>query len=229
MLAIQRENPQAFIKGNINRLKSGQVLRIPDRRQIASITVREAIADVSRQNNEWSSGRRVAQLDATRISSPVTPKAPSSDSAGKLAIVTGDSVVGQGQDLGGGDAGSNPGLQNELAMTREQLDQASRENSELRSRLQSLDEQVATLERLLVVKEDQLAALQERELDVESPINSSSVNTLAQSELAQPEPVMSSDETDYQGQKFGIMSFLFSNPLFLAVLGIIPFGGALYL
>ena len=35
MLAIQRNNPQAFVGNNINRLKSGAVLRIPDRRLLS--------------------------------------------------------------------------------------------------------------------------------------------------------------------------------------------------
>ena len=42
MLAIQRDNPQAFMDNNINRLKSGEVLRIPDRRDIERTSHREA-------------------------------------------------------------------------------------------------------------------------------------------------------------------------------------------
>ena len=43
MLAIQDLNPDAFIGGNINRMKSGQVLRLPDAEQISRRSQAEAI------------------------------------------------------------------------------------------------------------------------------------------------------------------------------------------
>ena len=68
MLALQRANPEAFINGNINLLKAGHFLRIPDRREIMQETIASAIAEVRVQNQEFEDYRsgRVAQLDATR-------------------------------------------------------------------------------------------------------------------------------------------------------------------
>ena len=63
MLALQEENPHAFINGNINRLKSHQVLRIPNEQQIRSIGISAAIAEVARQNRALPSA--TAQIDAT--------------------------------------------------------------------------------------------------------------------------------------------------------------------
>ena len=51
MLAILDLNPNAFVGGNINRLKSGQVLRLPTDAQIKSRSQAEALAQVSEQNN----------------------------------------------------------------------------------------------------------------------------------------------------------------------------------
>ncbi len=204
MLAIQRGNPQAFIDNNINRLKSGQVLRIPSRSDITRLTVREAVADVSRQNREWRGRSQVAQLDATRRTSSVSRDSRKSVD-GKLAIVSGDASTGRGQDLGGDTAGGNAVLQTELAMTREQLDKLSRENAELNSRLKDLDDQIATLKRLVAMKDDQMAALQ------------------SQSGSVPPVPMQRQSETV---AKPGMMDTLFGNPLLLLLLALVPLGGA---
>lgn len=53
MLAIQDLNPNAFIGGNINRMLSGQVLRLPNEAQIGQRSQAEAIAQVAQQNAAW--------------------------------------------------------------------------------------------------------------------------------------------------------------------------------
>ena len=206
MLAIQRDNPQAFVDNNINRLKSGEVLRIPDRRAIERMTPREAMSSVARQNRDWyeSQGQRVAQLDATRRSS-VRPESSGSGPDGQLNIVASDSSAGKGQDLGGDSSASNAAIQTELAMTREQLDKLTRENTELTSRLKDLDDQIATLKRLATLKDDQLAALQIQ---------------ITQAEQSKAEAVAQARNTSDQG----IMGMLFGNPLLLILLAIFPLG-----
>ncbi|WP_067520882.1 FimV/HubP family polar landmark protein [Endozoicomonas ascidiicola] len=245
MVAIQRANPQAFIDDNINRLKTGQVLRIPSRNQITSIAMGEAISDVSRQNSEWAGRSQVAQIDATRVTSPVAEDKRTTNSDGTLAIVTPDGSTGRGQDLGGGSVENEAGLQTELAMTREQMDKVSRENAELKSRLGSLDEQIETLERLLVVKEDQLAALQNQgDLQPEESLQPDESLQPQEADLGVvvnepppapkpepmpeplPEPVA---PDDFQMEKTGFVSFLLGNPILLAALGVLPFGAAILL
>ncbi|MCF5616173.1 FimV/HubP family polar landmark protein, partial [Pseudomonas syringae] len=58
MLAIQALNPDAFIGGNINRLKKGQVLRLPSPQQTTALPQPQAVTEVSRQYTEWRGGRR---------------------------------------------------------------------------------------------------------------------------------------------------------------------------
>ena len=50
MIAIQSLNPEAFADGNINRLLTGQVLRIPTKGEISAFDAESAFAEVSRQN-----------------------------------------------------------------------------------------------------------------------------------------------------------------------------------
>ena len=66
MLAIQDQNPNAFIGGNINRLKRGEVLRIPSLDQIRSRSRAEANRVVAQQNQEFQSPRTVDATDTAQ-------------------------------------------------------------------------------------------------------------------------------------------------------------------
>lgn len=159
MLAIQDLNPDAFIGGNINRMKSGQVLRLPDEQQIRSRSNAEAIAQVSEQNAAWREGRAVAsrQLDATRRTT--AGAAPATAEAGdSLKLVAAEA----GQATRGSDTGSagSKALADKLAVTQESLDSTRRENAELQSRVGDLQSQLDKLQRLVELKDSQLAKMQ---------------------------------------------------------------------
>lgn len=83
MIALFRANPAAF-NGNINRLRSGAVLRIPELADIEAISTGEATQEVVRQTAEWSGAQQpeqVAQEEANRlrlVTPEETPVAPSS-------------------------------------------------------------------------------------------------------------------------------------------------------
>jgi len=158
MLAIQALNPEAFIGGNINRLKVGQVLRLPDQQQVATIPQPQAIAKVAEQNAAWRQGRSLPvaarQVDATRRSR--AGATPSKVEAGdKLSLVSGSSKSGSK-----GAAGDSKALSNKLAVTQESLDTTRRDNAELKSRMTDLQSQLDKLQRLIQLKNDQLAKMQ---------------------------------------------------------------------
>ena len=162
MLAIQALNPDAFIDGNINRLKTGQVLRMPDQAQSTSMRQPKAIAEVAAQNTAWRQGRRYVakpaagqqQLDATkRVRGEATSSQPARDN---LSLVSAES----GKARGKGAAGDAKALNNKLAVTQENLDTTRRDNAELKSRISDLQSQMDKLQRLIELKNNQLAKLQ---------------------------------------------------------------------
>ena len=57
MLGLLRANPEAFVNNNINNLKTGYVLRVPDRDELTSISSAEARQQASAQYNEWRQAR----------------------------------------------------------------------------------------------------------------------------------------------------------------------------
>ncbi|MDX1297652.1 MAG: FimV/HubP family polar landmark protein [Pseudomonas sp.] len=159
MLAIQDLNPDAFIGGNINRLKSGQVLRLPNEQQIQVRAHSEAIAQVLEQNTAWREGRSVSarQLDATKRTSAAA--APAKVEAGdSLKLVAADS----GKATAGSDKGAadSKALNDKLAVTQESLDSSRRENDELKGRMTDLQSQLDKLQRLIQLKDSQMAKLQ---------------------------------------------------------------------
>ncbi|MGF6202771.1 FimV/HubP family polar landmark protein [Pseudomonas laurylsulfatiphila] len=162
MLAIQALNPDAFIDGNINRLKTGQVLRMPDQAQSTNLPQPKAISEVAAQNKAWRQGRRYVakpgagqqQLDATNRAR--TDVAPTQAAGDKLSLVSAES----GKNRGKGPAGDAVALSNKLAVTQESLDTSRRDNAELKSRVADLQSQMDKLQRLLELKNNQLAKLQ---------------------------------------------------------------------
>ncbi len=73
MIALYRSNPDAF-GGNINVLRRGSVLRVPEADQIAALNQKEAMGEVHRQMDAWrSSGGGAAAAASSGHLRLVTP------------------------------------------------------------------------------------------------------------------------------------------------------------
>ncbi|MBT8112727.1 MAG: hypothetical protein KJO47_03515, partial [Gammaproteobacteria bacterium] len=71
MIAIQQANPNAFGRNNINLLKKGAVLRIPDAVEAQSVSTADARQKISQQNALWREYRgNVSQTAATNVDAP---------------------------------------------------------------------------------------------------------------------------------------------------------------
>ncbi|MFN3358855.1 MAG: FimV family protein, partial [Pseudomonas sp.] len=189
MLAIQALNPGAFIDGNINRLKTGQVLRLPDTVQSTALPQPRAIAEVRAQNEAWRQGRRAAnnpaagkqQLDATKRAQ--AGNAPSTTNAqDNLSLVSAEAARKGGK----GKAGDGQVLSDKLAMTQEQLDTTRRDNEELKSRAADLQSQLDKLQKLIQLKNDQLARLQAEKADPAAQATTAMPAQLASDPAATP-------------------------------------------
>lgn len=69
MLALYRTNPSAFID-NINRLKEGAILRIPDSDEIGAMTRSEAFAEAQRQHDQYGAGNASVAAVQLRLVPP---------------------------------------------------------------------------------------------------------------------------------------------------------------
>ena len=77
MIAILRANPDAFVDGNINALRTGVTLRVPTAEDMASITPGEAAAEFARHEEAWRNrGRTGSAIPAPGPGAPARPAAP---------------------------------------------------------------------------------------------------------------------------------------------------------
>ncbi|MCK7494744.1 MAG: hypothetical protein MZW92_29150 [Comamonadaceae bacterium] len=53
MIALLRANPQAFYKDNVNILRAGKILTVPDREQMAAVPHRQAAREFQAQYDAW--------------------------------------------------------------------------------------------------------------------------------------------------------------------------------
>lgn len=167
MMAIYNSNRQAFSRQNINGLRRGEVLRLPSAEQIDALTRQQAIQAVALQNEAWKNGTaaplQASEATAEQEAEPVVAEqsymklassAPSSDASPSGASAGADDAVDAPAEV--------EGVRSELVAAQEKLDRTSRENEELDSRLDDLEEQVDTLGKLVELKDSQMAALQAR-------------------------------------------------------------------
>lgn len=164
MLALQDLNPDAFIGGNINRLKRGEVLRVPTRDQIQSRTRAEATRIVSQQNQEFQSPQRTVDATPTPQQAQPTEQAAAGGGDAELKLLVAEESDSR-DTIEGGSAGGDSDLPGGVdageAVAMEELESARRENAELNSRVDDLQDQVETLQRLLELKNSQLAEMQQ--------------------------------------------------------------------
>ncbi len=154
MIALYEANPEAFINGNINLLRRGQILRIPDAQEMTSTSRSAAVRQFAQQIQDSGLG---AQLNASRRTD--TAHSVSKGVSGSVKLTAPSVSTGTGQGSGS-NQGSGAGLETELAATLEELDKSKAENSELSSRVKDLEAQIATMEQLVAVSNEKMRALQ---------------------------------------------------------------------
>jgi pilus assembly protein FimV len=169
LLALHKTNPDAFYRDNINALKTGAVLRIPSADDIQAQSVAASLAEVRRQNDAWRSGAArspsvVADAASTGAAQGTAKAAaPAND---RLAIVPskegGDAASTRaGTKDGKGDA-QIAGLKQELTTSQESVVSLKQQGAELKSRIGDLEEINTKNERLISLKDSEIAELQRK-------------------------------------------------------------------
>lgn len=189
MIALLRANPDAFIGGNINRLKAGAVLRMPSGDALTELDAQQARAIVHTQIQEWRAARRaVAQpVDdalvmgsgtASNRTAADSASAPSAARAGaRLEIVPpgASDATRAGTQSGISAGGRGSMLQQELVQAKETLAARDAEAQELKSRVAELEKLQQQQQQLIAMKDSELAAAQQRLAQTQNGQGSASV------------------------------------------------------
>jgi len=164
MLGLLRANPQAFINNNINNLKEGYVLRVPSREDMASISRSEALREARAQYTAWSAAHNQLPVAQTDEGAATAGRGAGSQAgAGQAAAEPSLQLVAPeaGESAGGAAAGESLAeVQKDLMMANEALEEQRRKSEEMSGRLSTLEEQIAKMQRLIELKDNELARLQ---------------------------------------------------------------------
>jgi pilus assembly protein FimV len=175
MMALFLANPEAFGSNNINVLKRGAILRMPEQSELAALSHSEALSQAQQHHQAWSNYRQGAVENVSErplggnaasnsvgdiISDAEQTSTSATDDDGRLELVAPE----QASSGVGGNSGSDSSLM------QEQLDAKEQENAELLAKITEADEIIDLMQRQLEIKDEELAALQARlrELGVEA-------------------------------------------------------------
>jgi len=160
MLALLRTNPEAFIGGNVNRLRAGAVLRMPPAGELSRYSAGEAAGMVRQQVAEWRAARGQPQPQPD-----VATAAIGSEGGADRGPAAGEARLEIVPPSAEGEAGSGSGIQaggdGEMlrqAQETEALAARDAEIGELRARIAELEQIQRQQEALIEMKDSALAA-----------------------------------------------------------------------
>lgn len=167
MLALLRANPDAFIGGNINRLKQGALLRVPPAADMAQLGESEAAALVREQIAQWRQARRPQPQPVDAQSAPVQAQAARmprvADARLEIAPPAAAATARAGTQSGIDAEGEGDMLVNQqLTLTKEELAAREAEVQELRSQVAELESLKQQQAKLIALKDSELATAQQR-------------------------------------------------------------------
>lgn len=139
MLALQRANPQAFIDGNMNLVKAGAKLSIPDTSALTAVSDREARRIFQQHAQAYAAYRQgIAAQRGEAVQGGSTQKGAVSNGSGRVSAApneAGDRVV-----LSSGEASDS---------SRDEQDATQKNISESQARVSQLERNVQSLNQAL--------------------------------------------------------------------------------
>jgi pilus assembly protein FimV len=168
LLGLFRANPDAFDRGNINRLKAGKILSIPDPATLAAIPRNEAKTVVVAQSADWGVYRR--KLAGVAAEVPAREEGGRQQAAGKVTTRVEDrsGPATEPKDQLKVSKTEIPGAPLPPSTRRTDEDLIAKEKAlqDANERLASLERNVAELKRLVELKSQSLADLEKQSADM---------------------------------------------------------------
>jgi pilus assembly protein FimV len=175
LVALQQANPSAFDSGNVNRLRAGSTLRVPDADTVRSIDQAAARRNLATQQAEFERLRAGRGSAAVRRTGAATPQqasgtisatstdkpAPAPDERDRLRLsAAGPAAAGTGGS--GSGTGNVRATQEAADRSAEEIAAKDKALQEAQSRVSELERNVADMQRLLTVQSAALAEAEAR-------------------------------------------------------------------
>lgn len=202
LLALYRANAEQFDSRNMNRIKTGKILRLPEPADLNNVSQSEAVKEIRAQAADWNAYRQKLagaaslstqtqesqQVSAGKISSSVTDKTPvAKDSAKEVLKLSkgeapGDKAAGAGKSMSAQDK-KNAAQEEEIAKAKAMKEE--------QSRLVLLEQNVKDMQRLAELKSAAAALAQPASATEEaaaSAVAAASEVAAASAPVEQPKP-----------------------------------------
>ncbi len=162
LIALQRANEDAFIRNNVNLVRAGRILNIPERDTIAEVEPADANRLISAQMADFAEYR--SRLAAT-VAASTTQAAPAERAAaGAITPKPAEPKPAEPKDqlkLSKAEP-KKPGAPAAKAAREDDLVARERALKEAQSRVSDLEKNVADLQKLMELKNQQLAELEKK-------------------------------------------------------------------
>jgi pilus assembly protein FimV len=161
LMALYRANQAAFIRGNINLVRAGRILNIPDRDAIAALNAAEASQQVQSQMADFADYKR--KLGAAVAAAPAAPVREREVSGRITAKPEAPAPAEQKDQLRLSKADpAKPAAPAARAAREDDRVARDRALKESQSRVGDLEKNVADLQKLVEMKSQQLAELEKK-------------------------------------------------------------------
>ena len=165
LLGLYKANPSAFIDGNMNRLKVGEIIRVPSQESFHAISKDEAKAEVRAQVESWQVySAKLADVVSYSESSDNNSK---NQNAGKIVTEASEKAVSSKEAsadvvrLAKAEDGLKDNGANQIANLEDDLAAKKIAIKETDEKSALLEKQISDMKQLLVIKNNPLAGAQE--------------------------------------------------------------------
>ncbi|MBA2351414.1 MAG: FimV family protein [Burkholderiales bacterium] len=200
LVGLYQNNREAFAD-NMNRLKSGKILRIPERETLAAIEPDEAVQEVKVQAANWNAYRQklaaaaqaatpadaAAQSATGRINATVEDQAAVTEPGREvLRLSKGEQNISDQSSAGSAGAGGadRNGSQERLRALEEEATAREKALQEANERIALLEGNVKSMQRLLEIKNESLAQAQNQANATNQPEPAANASTPASPAVA---------------------------------------------
>ena len=164
LVGLYRQNPDAFIKKNMNLVKTGKILRVPEASEIAAMPQRDAVQQVRLQAADFNSFR--ARLADRAPSAPESGRVTSGRIGARVAEGAGegpkDTVrVSRGEPAGAKGKGGSRNAAERVRALEEEAIAREKALAEANDRIDKLEKTIKDMQKLAELKSPGMAAAQQ--------------------------------------------------------------------
>ena len=160
LVALYRENQGAFSGNNMNRLKTGQILKVPTASDAGKIEQKEANKEIRTQVADWKTYRDSVASGVPSIPARAESSSAASGRIGGVAVAPPAPAPSEGKDQlklsksesGKGGAAGKGGGQDRVNSLQEEVIAKDKALKESQSRVADLEKQIRDMQRLLDLK-----------------------------------------------------------------------------